>query len=338
MMIALVTVLTLTGSPPTAEAQTPQRPPAPVVCAMKDRAAVKKYEEGVAANPGSVPALIALAQCHDTAWRFADAERVIREILATVRHLAAEGSPTPSSADAIPTAGGSVQVPRVTTPTYLEYPSGAADRGITGTVAVEARLDKRGTVRQTRVVEADRWLESAARAAIGRLRFEPPLVNGQPADVNLIYFAEFGRPREIMPADWLDRARIFLSLGLTEQAVPQIEAALARVERDRARLGDSGEFGDEPYDGPKPTPPTKIRHTAPHYPEIAQVRRIDGVVVIQAMVDKYGDVGRARVTTSVPMLDAAALDAVMAWGYTPVKVDDVARTFIVTVTVTFSLR
>jgi TonB family protein len=46
-------------------------------------------------------------------------------------------------------------------------------------------------------------------------------------------------------------------------------------------------------------------------------RGIEGVVVLEALLDRFGDVGRARVLKSVPMLDAAAIVSVLAWGYVP---------------------
>jgi periplasmic protein TonB len=61
-------------------------------------------------------------------------------------------------------------------------------------------------------------------------------------------------------------------------------------------------------------PPRKIADARPIYPEIA---RIEGTVVIEASVDSAGRVDHLRVVRSVPLLDAAALDAVRQWRYTP---------------------
>lgn len=329
-------LLVVAGTATTVADQAPRKPPARVNCDMNDAVALKKYENAVAADPVSVPAMIALAQCHDTAWRFADAERVIREILATVRHQAAQKASVVPPPGAIPMAGGRIRVPAVTVHAQMDYPVAAADRGITGTVAIEVRLDRRGRVSRTRVIEGDEWLRRESEVAIRKIRFEPPQVNGSVAEIDMVYFAEFGQPADLMPADWLDRARVFLSMGAAEPAVVPLEAALARATRDRARFGDSGEFDRTPP-AVKPPPPTKLRHTAPAYPQVALARHITGEVVVEALVDKFGEIGRTRVTKSSPVLDAAAVDAVRTWTYTPVTEKGEPVTFILTVTVTFTL-
>lgn len=332
---ALALALLITGAP-ASTGQTPRQPPPRVDCDMNDAVALKRYENAVAADPVSLPAIIALAQCHDTAWRFADAERLIREILATVRHQADQKASAPPPADGIPMAGGRVRAPSVVLHAQLDYPVAAADRGITGTVAVEVRVDRRGRVSRTRVIEGNEWLRRESETAIRRMRFQPTEINGAPAEIDMVYFAEFGQPSDLMPADWLDRARVFLSMGAPEPALVPLEAALARVTRDRLRFGDSGEFDRTPP-SEKPSPPTKLRHAAPVYPAVALARNITGTVVIEALVDKFGEIGRTRVTKSSPVLDSAAVNAVRTWTYTPVNEDGKPVTFIVTVTVTFSL-
>ncbi len=332
---ALALALLIAGAP-AVTGQAPRQPPPRVDCDMNDAVTLQKYENAVAADPTSVQAMIALAQCHDTAWRFADAERIIREIVATVRHQAGQKASAPPPAEAIPMAGGRVPVPSVALHTQLDYPIAAADRGITGTVAVEVRLDRRGRVSRTRVIEGNEWLRRESETAIRRMRFQPSQINGTPAEIDMVYFAEFGQPSDLMPADWLDRARVFLSMGAPEPALVPLEAALARVSRDRLRFGDSGEFDRTPP-SVKPPPPTKLRHTAPVYPAVALARHITGEVVIEALVDKFGEVGRTRVTKSRPVLDSSAVNAVRTWTYTPVNQDGKPVTFILTVTVTFSL-
>ena len=71
--------------------------------------------------------------------------------------------------------------------------------------------------------------------------------------------------------------------------------------------------------------------------QVALARHITGEVVVEALVDKFGEIGRTRVTKSSPVLDAAAVDAVRTWTYTPVTEKGEPVTFILTVTVTFTL-
>lgn len=85
------------------------------------------------------------------------------------------------------------------------------------------------------------------------------------------------------------------------------------------------------------TPPAKVHDAAPIYPAIAQAARVQGVVIIEATIGVDGTVVEARVLRSVPLLDAAALDAVRQWRYTPTRLNGGPVAVIMTVTVMFRL-
>jgi TonB family protein len=85
--------------------------------------------------------------------------------------------------------------------------------------------------------------------------------------------------------------------------------------------------------------PQLIRRVEPAYPEAARRARIEGVVVIEAVVTDRGEVQEARVARGHnPLLDAAALAAVRQWAYEPARVKGSPVRVYVTVTVTFSLK
>jgi protein TonB len=84
--------------------------------------------------------------------------------------------------------------------------------------------------------------------------------------------------------------------------------------------------------------PVKIRDVNPVYPVMAIASRVEGVVVIEAVIGPTGEVVDARVLRSKPLLDEAALVAVKQWRYTPTLLGGVPMSVILTVTVTFSLR
>jgi protein TonB len=84
-------------------------------------------------------------------------------------------------------------------------------------------------------------------------------------------------------------------------------------------------------------PPRKIVDAQPAYPEIAQRARVEGIVIIEAVIDTRGNIDSARVLRSLPLLDGAALDAVRQWKYTAALLNGVPVPVIVTVTVTFKL-
>lgn len=64
-------------------------------------------------------------------------------------------------------------------------------------------------------------------------------------------------------------------------------------------------------------PPRLIRQTKPPYPPEAFVRKVEGVVVVEILIDATGRVARARVIQSVPLLDSAALETVRQWAFEP---------------------
>jgi len=86
------------------------------------------------------------------------------------------------------------------------------------------------------------------------------------------------------------------------------------------------------------TPPRKIVDVAPIYPTLAQVARVSGLVIIEATIGPAGDVLDAKVLRGKPWLDAAALDAVRKWRFTPTLLNGRAVAVVMTVTVDFKLQ
>ena len=84
--------------------------------------------------------------------------------------------------------------------------------------------------------------------------------------------------------------------------------------------------------------PQKIHHVAPTYPPIAQAARVSGIVILEALIAEDGSVREVKVLRSLPLLDAAAIDAVRQWRFTPTLLNGVPVQVIMTVTVTFNLN
>ncbi|HVL68193.1 MAG TPA: energy transducer TonB [Vicinamibacterales bacterium] len=83
--------------------------------------------------------------------------------------------------------------------------------------------------------------------------------------------------------------------------------------------------------------PEKVRHVPPVYPAMAQQARIEGTVVLEATIGTDGRVTGVRVVRSKPLLDQAAMDAVMQWRFTPTLLNGVPVPVLLTVHVTFTL-
>ena len=78
-------------------------------------------------------------------------------------------------------------------------------------------------------------------------------------------------------------------------------------------LGGTGTGPVMDYDAP----PKPVKITRPQYPQEAFVKKIEGTVLVEIMIDSSGRVVRARVLQSVPMLDAAAIQTVYQWIFQP---------------------
>jgi protein TonB len=76
----------------------------------------------------------------------------------------------------------------------------------------------------------------------------------------------------------------------------------------------------------------------PIYPVIAQISKVQGVVIIEATIGPNGKVQDAKVLRSHPLLEAAALDAVRQWEFTPTLLNGSPVSVVMTVTVDFRLR
>jgi protein TonB len=77
----------------------------------------------------------------------------------------------------------------------------------------------------------------------------------------------------------------------------------------------------------------------PTYPEAARKARMEGVVILEAIITATGSVEDVRVLKSVnPLLDASAVRAVQQWRYKPATLNARAVRVYLTVTVTFNLH
>jgi protein TonB len=60
-----------------------------------------------------------------------------------------------------------------------------------------------------------------------------------------------------------------------------------------------------------------VDQVKPQYPAAAKMARIEGRVLLQAVIGKDGSVQNLRVISGHPLLTSAALDAVKQWRYKP---------------------
>jgi protein TonB len=75
----------------------------------------------------------------------------------------------------------------------------------------------------------------------------------------------------------------------------------------------------------------------PIYPPLARQSRVEGSVVLHAVINKDGEVSELQVLSGHPLLVKAALDAVRQWRYSPTLLSGQAVEVETTITVTFVL-
>ena len=146
-------------------------------------------------------------------------------------------------------------------------------------------------------------------------------------------------PKEIKPETGLEQG--------TKSAVSGVEGGIVGGVTGGIVGGLEAAPPPPPPPPPPPAPvrvggaikqPTKIKDQRPVYPPIAQSARVQGVVIIEAVIGPDGRVQEAKVLRSIPLLDAAALDAVKQWTYTPTLLNGQPVPVIMTVTVNFTLQ
>lgn len=80
-----------------------------------------------------------------------------------------------------------------------------------------------------------------------------------------------------------------------------------------------------------------VRKTLPVYPPLARMARIQGQVVLQAVISKQGVIENLKVLAGHPMLVPAAIDAVRQWRYRPYFLNNEPVEVETQITVNFSL-
>jgi TonB family protein len=81
-----------------------------------------------------------------------------------------------------------------------------------------------------------------------------------------------------------------------------------------------------------------VSKEAPVYPPLARLARIQGTVILKAVIGTNGDVGDIQLISGHPMLAPAAIDAVRQWKYEPYILNGTATEVETQIQVNFALR
>jgi len=85
--------------------------------------------------------------------------------------------------------------------------------------------------------------------------------------------------------------------------------------------------------------PVVLNRVEPQYTEVARKAREAGVVIVEAIIDKDGNVDKVKVLKGLPMgLSEAAEDAVRRWKFKPGTLNGEPVDVIFNLTVNFTLQ
>jgi len=85
--------------------------------------------------------------------------------------------------------------------------------------------------------------------------------------------------------------------------------------------------------------PSRVYDPRPQYTEIARKARIQGIVIVQATIDKEGNVTDAKILKGLPMgLDQEALNAVRKWKFEPATLNGKPVAVYYNLTINFTLQ
>jgi TonB family protein len=127
--------------------------------------------------------------------------------------------------------------------------------------------------------------------------------------------------------------------SLIQPLVPAVVGCLQEVEPSDTRPPRPVGGRPERQGRGRIKEPKKLRNVAPNYPDSAKSSRVQGTVVLRAVIGASGCVRSVAVLRQVhPALDLSALYAVSQWRYTPTLLDGVPVPVIMTVTVNYRLN
>lgn len=93
-----------------------------------------------------------------------------------------------------------------------------------------------------------------------------------------------------------------------------------------------------PMKGGQLQQPKLLGSVAAVYPPVARARRVQGDVVIDALIDTTGKVAATKIITGNLLLQSAAVDSLRLWKYQPAQLNGQAIPIHINVTITFRLQ
>lgn len=179
------------------------------------------------------------------------------------------------------------------------YPPLGRQARIQGMVILKVQISKTGDVESIQLVSGHPILAPSAIEAVKQWKYKPYLLNGEPVEVETNVTVNFTLP---------DKLPVAGVVGDMPGGIPEGEQgglAPQPAVPGRVRVSSGVEQG------------LVITKVPPQYPPEAKDAHIQGVVLMNVIVDKEGNVANIQLISGHPLLAPAAIDAVKQWKYKP---------------------
>lgn len=178
-----------------------------------------------------------------------------------------------------------------------EYPEEARKQHLQGTVVLRTEISIEGDVTEVVLISGDPILAPAAIEAVKQWKYNPYMLNGVPIAVETQVSVDFKLEPVIL------------------RMVPTPTPEASDVIRTTKEQGPGG--GPRVRVSENVTKGLVAKRVNPAYPSDARARRIQGVVTLDIVIDREGNVYDVRLISGDAMLAPAAIDAVKQWKYKP---------------------
>ena len=202
--------------------------------------------------------------------------------------------------------GGDVAPPKATYAPDPQYSEKARQAGYEGTVVLWLVVDANGLPQEIKVQHSlGMGLDEEAIKAVRQWRFQPALKDGKPIPVMVnvqVNFRLDGKPgvqHASSPSPGGDGSAVTPALS------GRPPASAPGSSPQQVQIGQAVSQG------------LLISKVQPTYPPLARQARVQGTVVLHAVIGKDGSVQDLQVVSGHPMLIQAAMDAVKQWRYKP---------------------
>lgn len=215
-----------------------------------------------------------------------------------------------------------------------DYPQFARERGIQGQVMLKILVSETGDVEKVDVLSGDPMLAESAVSAVRKWKFKPFIRNGRPIKVSTQLPMDFAFSNKIMEKGRSEDGTAVTGKGYSVASSPAGDKAVnfpadsngaADVPR-RVRVSQGVSQG------------LLIHQVAPVYPPAARANRVQGAVVLQAVIGKDGRLSNLHVVSGPPELRDAAVGAVQQWRYKPYYLKGEPVEVETQLTINFTLR